>query len=517
MNVVDITTLTQVTDLQEHTNFLVWDEDTQSVARTFMQDLSYEISQENNLDVIGAKVVQSEEDIVTINESLDSLSNEVTRLSGEINNITNTTGTLTFTGEVEAAYDGTSDVSIHLSHVLNRTWYVDDGLSDDEEEDCTQHIQVLINTAYSLGGGTLVFGARTYHVNSLILHPKVRLIGVGIGLTIIKKNVGVTTHNSCIFIPATSLLNEIKDMTICGSVGLDEDYTDPNDLNFFLSNDEEEADGILFEGIISGISESLGSYQTMYDSGVISETNRKNNRYITISNVAVIGFGRDGIHIDKQFSYDITIENCYAFANRESGFYIYANNSKFKNLHSEKNGCSGFFIISKNSKFDNLYSAKNGYIDVSGVYTSTESSDIFGSTIMGNVYKNWGIIANTTRCDFTNISIENNYSGGIIIISDDSSFKLAVDQNGYGNLGNNGTEQLGLYDLIKIIRANHCFIELNITTYNGTLNGNHAVSIDDMEETIINYLIRENSAANVEIIENDSTKIIDCLINGMII
>ena len=527
MNIVDARQLTQAQGIDDDANLLIWKQTNGNMSRMPVGNIVSAITNSGELEAMSDSIEQNSSAIESLNGDVDTMSQQIADLNSRIGNVD--VGTITFTrgGANPITYDGSTDITVPLgdsgsgsgsSIEITRVFYIDTILNGNLNEDCTTKIQSKIDELGASGGGTIIFGCRTYLVRYLVLPSKVRLVGNGMGVTILKKIRGITPKHALIYIPTYAILNEIRDMTLTGEMAKDDTYYDPNTDAFHLSYDDELAHGIMFEGITVDYIAGANAHQKMYTEGAVTTDYSQNYKYSWISHVAAMGFGGDGFHIEGSYDYSIYMDNCFAFANRGHGFYLNCSDDFFDTLQAEKNGLCGIYIVAGGSKFSNIKSIWNGFIGVDEVYSSEESNSLFGSGFMANNHKNWGIFANAARCDFVNVEVQDNYCGGILISGRNVTFNgLNVDSNGYGTLGSGAASRLGQYDLVRISNCNFLYAQMSIYAYRGKYCGRNALAIDYLRQSVLDLMIYQESANTVVFPQNNNNTIIGCDIRGRII
>ena len=391
------------------------------------------------------------------------------------------------------------------------------GVTGDINQDLTDIIQGAINDLFNLGGGTLIFGTRIYRVRTLTLKSRVKLVGQGKSRTILKKISGNTTNHCLIFIPIATGFSDVVGMTITGEVAVDSTYRDSGTPTFMLSSDVENAYGIYIEPHPNGVTSYPG--YDYYDKGYIDAANNDPCCYknVLIEDVFATGFGKSGFYVGEM-NYSVFIRNCIAYANREHGFEMVGSDDYVETVHAEKNGRCGIYCKCGGTKFSNIKSIWNGYIGVAEKYTNNESNSLFGTPAFGNVHKNWGIMANAARCSFSDVEVQDNYCGGILISGRDVTFNgLQIDQNGYHSIGRGADAQLGYYNLCQIVNTNFLYAQMRIYSYKGNYNGNEAIAINYMRQSILDVLMHIKSAKTVRMPENNGSTIVVSQIRGMIV
>lgn len=221
-----------------------------------------------------------------------------------------------------------------------------DGITDDY-----QAIQNTLDAAYSSGGGTVWIPSSStpYMVSFTLKIPqKVRLIGDGVGASIIKLTDGHTTSTLCTVI-------EMEDNASISQIEIDGNYigniTDQNDWNESMSNpDKPDGDG---PPMAQGI--STGKYFT-------------NNRTSTRSNYC---------RIDDVYIHDTIRTNLYLI-----GKYHVVDTVRLKNSYTDHFIYSGTGLTDVFNHFtvSNIYCTgmvRDSGIDIGADETSTVIDSVF--------------------------------------------------------------------------------------------------------------------------------------------
>ena len=295
---------------------------------------------------------------------------------------------------------------------------------EDQSVDCTSIVQDLIDACHKkYNGGIIRFGSGIYKISHLDLYPGISLEGNGIGSTIILRNIDVAPKSNIsdpynqalpfINIKSTDAAINIKNMTINGGVSLGVgDTIDIQTAGVTTYDDSYKINGISINNTsATAMDEDANStnpyrlHNSTFD--LISGTTPL--KFVTISNVAIVGFSGSGIYIGDN-NKNIILENIYCLLNRYSGIINCGENISMNNIILTGNGNHGLHNLGNYLKAINIESSYNGK------YNHLDSN---------------GILNDGNNSVFTNIIAKNNYCIAINNKGNYNSFnEIIVDANG---------------------------------------------------------------------------------------
>ena len=319
----------------------------------------------------------------------------------------------------EAALPPTNDA---VTEPVNGMYNVDI-IEIGEETDLTTVLNNLIQSISdgSNGGGTIKFGAGVYKLKYLLLAPKVRIEGSGVGVTILKRikdtvvpeTVDDNNNKGFICVPVGAYGCSIENLSICGP---DTSYSangiDPTIVNY--ATDTEKVSGIF---VFPNIAKSFNSSSNNADvySAIVSNTGlrnggNRNQKFMSIKNITIFGMNGSGISIGNNNS-DITVENILVSHCRYSGIYNAGLNNIFSDIVSFANGLNGILETGNGSKYNNIE------ITYAGRYDHVNSA---GMNLDG-----------ATRCMISNMAVSKCFCKGYVITGSFNSLHSCIsDANG---------------------------------------------------------------------------------------
>lgn len=247
-------------------------------------------------------------------------------------------------------------------------------MTDDEKaKDCTSIVQEAIDNLSENGGGIVHFGSGVYYITSLTMKPKVSLVGLGEGITILKRITdghvesstdGYNNGKGFITFPNNVVGCNIRDMTLYGGASFSESVESPLQYAGVVSySDSEVVNGIYVEAAPStsfnGSTGSADIYKVHQDSILdgINEVN-SNAKFSHLQNLTVIGFSGSGIIIDVNNRY-IDVNHVSCIANRYSGL-ILTSPVKVSDINVIGNGTNGLIYDGELSIIENVHVEYNG-------------------------------------------------------------------------------------------------------------------------------------------------------------
>lgn len=229
--------------------------------------------------------------------------------------------------------------------------------------DDTDAIQQAIDQLVKLGGGTVKLGSGTYLVKSIILGPKVSLVGNGNGATIIKQTTGHKEH--CIIVKDIAAALKIADLTVLG---------------------DNANSGVFFEE-----SGGYGENQNYIYSNTANWDKSQAYKWIIIENISIYKF-ETGLDINR-WGFNINISNC-TFSHNGTGVNMKCTDSFLYNCYIANNRKDGLVVNGGANKINNIKSIFNG----------RANSREYGA-----------IVIKSSSCQVFNCETQDNYGKGFII------------------------------------------------------------------------------------------------------
>lgn len=219
----------------------------------------------------------------------------------------------------------------------------------------TSFIQKAIDEASSVGGGTVFLPDGTYMYSTLTLKSGVRLVGAGMGVSILKNRFLVGLNDAAILVEADSVDVEISNLTIDGNDGITQFthgiYVLPGSERPYIHHVHIKNVYSVGGGIIHLVSCKNGKVEKC----IVQALNTELHHGIFISSTFQYDYNQitDCIVIDGAFGYHIeassgnTFSNCIAYttegANTLEGFNIDGGvNNSFLNCSAYGRGDAGY-------------------------------------------------------------------------------------------------------------------------------------------------------------------------------
>lgn len=300
---------------------------------------------------------------------------------------------------------------------------------DDRLSDCTTKVQHYIDLCAEDGGGVIRFGTGVYKISTLTIPNSVSLVGNGPGNTILYRVINGHTEGETeivynskgfIYIPAGARGITIKDMTLYGGVVLentkDEDYQVSGRTTY---TDSKIATGIYVASCpMAETNEGLAiqPYSIHTGSGLNYSTPYK---YITLDNLAIIGFSGSGIFIGANAS-NIAISNVTSNINRYAGLVSAGSHTQISNFIANGNGDNGILHAGVYNKYSNIecsYNGKYNHLNAAGFFV--DSNDVIVSNLECRFSYSRGVVIDGDRCQFVNVICDANGSRDSYDESDD--------------------------------------------------------------------------------------------------
>lgn len=279
---------------------------------------------------------------------------------------------------------------------------VGDGTTDD-----TQAIQDAIDSMPY--GGTVIFSKKTYRFSTITMKLKIRLIGMGIGNTILSQLDG--TNANGIVIPPNCCCGELSDMTITAI----DNTSATKGHGVYIS--EVTGDNIATGG-------RLINWNTYADSTELSA----NYKYLYAHDLYICKFN-DGINLDR-CKYAIRVSRIYVYACLRYGIYDNSSDNVFDNMYLESCGSSGLYEIGSNNKWMNIKSIWNNTDDYDW---DLEQEPTYGELAFTQVTDNTAAVyIKGNRNSFINVEAQDNCGHGFLIWGHGNELtNLLADSNGW--------------------------------------------------------------------------------------
>lgn len=265
--------------------------------------------------------------------------------------------------------------------------------------------EINSNKANDNSGATIIFPEGTFELSPFILPARTKLVGQGIGVTVLKAKNG--TSGDLIRLNEYSKFTELK--------------------GFVLFGNKENADvnGI----VLNQDTTPTHDYTEVYNKNNVDSTTYF---YTKIEDVLVVDCAKNGIDIGFRF-YLCYLNNVYTYGCNGYGIINKSTDNFFSNIVAERSGLSGIYELGANNKWSNVKSIWNGKITVDGEA---------------------GIkIKDTMRVQMSNVECQDNYCNGYhlenvqaIMISNglaDGNGRILDQVNTEGFCGNENC--MGLY------------------------------------------------------------------------
>ena len=312
-----------------------------------------------------------------------------------------------------------SAIRADVTALENKTgWYVTpeqfgavgDGVTDD-----TAAIQAAIDSMPY--GGTVLFSKKTYRFSTITMKLKTRLIGMGIGNTILSQLDGVNANG--IVIPPNCCCGELANMTITSI----DNTSATKGAGVYVS--QVTGDNIATGG-------RLANWNTYADSAELSA----NYKYLYVHDLYICKFN-DGINLDR-CKYAIRVSKIYVYACLRYGVYDNSTDNVFDNMYLESCGSSGLYEIGSNNKWMNIKSIWNNIDDYDWDLEQEPShTDKAFQYVTDNTA---AVYIKGSRNSFVNVEAQDNCGHGFLIWGHGNELtNLLADSNGwkktYGGVG----------------------------------------------------------------------------------
>jgi len=301
------------------------------------------------------------------------------------------------------------------------------------------------------------------------------------------------------------LLENVENVTICGTGKLDQNKANGYDVESVVPNGQEEVRAAC--ALTLNNSERITVRDITVENAILHSLQMKYCDSVLVDNVN-ISYAHDK-NILSWYSHHVRIQNCnITFADYEDGFNVYYMNDDIKIMNNlfAFNGRYGLYVGSSNTK---IFTLNNTFRD-NGISILLNNADKISSIndyiIYGGKYRKLAgyryavQIVNSSFCDFTNLKIEKQDSStaniGIVGDSHDIKFLGGFSRSGLMSASNGRGLLLGaasgnypedvtfinfLFDSNKIaididsgtvnLRINNCIFKNNTSAFSGAQFG----------------------------------------------